>query len=73
MKEEKGRQNLISENRRRLLKAAATTAPVVATLQSGAAFAAFSAFNCIDSTATDTAQGIITGAGKDVIFMNPAS
>ena len=50
MKEENGKLNLISEKRRRLLKAAASTAPVVATLQSGAAFAAASAFNCIDST-----------------------
>ena len=38
----------ISEKRRRLLKAAATTAPVIATLQSGAAFANTSAFQCID-------------------------
>ena len=38
----------ISEKRRKLLKTAAASAPVIATLQSGAAFANTSAFQCIN-------------------------
>jgi len=42
----------VSEQRRRLLKAAAISAPVIATLQSGAAFATASAQGCIQECET---------------------
>lgn len=51
----------VSEKRRRLLKAAAASAPVIATLQSGGAFANASAFQCIDSTTNDTPDGATPG------------
>jgi hypothetical protein len=41
-------QDSVSIKRRKLLKTAATTAPVIATLQSGAAFANTSAYQCIN-------------------------
>ena len=46
-------QEIVSEKRRKLLKTAATTAPVIATLQSGAAFAAGSAHLCVNTAQTD--------------------
>jgi hypothetical protein len=48
----------ISERRRQMLRAAATAAPLVATLPSGAALANASAFQCIaaDKTATDAGE-----------------
>lgn len=51
----------VSENRRRLLKAAAFGAPMIATLKSGAAAATASARQCItnDAAAPDP-QGILT-------------
>lgn len=41
-------EDAVSEQRRRLLKAAATAAPVIATLPSGAAFANASVHQCVD-------------------------
>jgi len=50
----------ISEKRRKLLKTAATTAPVIATLQSGAAFANTSAFQCINDAKSGGVYEVVT-------------
>ncbi len=47
-----GIEEKISQKRRRLLKTAAATAPVIATLHSGAAFANASAYQCINDART---------------------
>ncbi|HIE55419.1 MAG TPA: hypothetical protein EYP90_09610 [Chromatiaceae bacterium] len=47
------KRDTVSEKRRKLLKTAATTAPVIATLQSGAAFANTSAYQCINDAKTN--------------------
>lgn len=56
----------VSENRRRLLKAAAVGAPMIATLKSGAAAATASARQCIANDATATPTGIVE-AGDPLI------
>ncbi len=50
MKQEQNQK--ISQKRRKLLKSAAAGAPVIATLQSGAAFANTSAFQCINDASS---------------------
>ncbi len=46
-------QEIVSEKRRKLLKSAASTAPVIATLHSGAAFATASTHLCVNTAQTD--------------------
>ncbi|MCF6354819.1 MAG: hypothetical protein L3J26_06910 [Candidatus Polarisedimenticolaceae bacterium] len=55
----------VSKQRRRLLKAAAVSAPVIATLQSGAAFAQASALACIERDAAHNPPGEISDPSSD--------